>query len=626
MGVVLAASACQVAMAGPQPGTRATYDSAIQAALHVNGNYTLQDLTLPPAAGAAFQVTVNLGGGDYTLHLTPHSVRADGFRLIVADDAGQHQIDAPAPTTYRGWIDQAPGAVVAASLIDGQLEATIALEDGFSPMWFVQPLTDAGVGAPAATHVVYSADDGVYDPSWVLQIADNPDLQGAAAVPADGGHTTRGLRTAEVGFDADFPFFQRRGSSTTSVLNDIDNVLNGLIVVYERDVGVTFQNKGVIIRTTSGSDPYTTSVPDTLLNQVRNVWNTQDPIGTNFDLAELMSGRNLSGSVIGIAWLSSVCTSRRYSVVQTTFSSSLNQRVALSAHEMGHNFGADHCSGSSCHIMCAGLGGCGGIGLPNFGPAATSQILAFLASGTANCVGSTPPPPDFTVTMEWSVEGGGPAQVEVGRPITLVLSANRDAGNYYAGGKFNVRVTGLQFTDSLDTGGGTVGPEPAGDFTLGRAEPYRNFPADGSMTYTLSGTEILGSALGDSIDHAVIPPILGGSPPRGNPTAFWKVKFIPGPTLGTRTFMSQVQSAVVGDASDLPADAAFNDGQITVTVVEATSCPADLDGDGDADVADFFVFVAAFAAGDPIADINGDGSINVADFFAFVAAFAAGCP
>ena len=54
-------------------------------------------------------------------------------------------------------------------------------------------------------------------------------------------------------------------------------------------------------------------------------------------------------------------------------------------------------------------------------------------------------------------------------------------------------------------------------------------------------------------------------------------------------------------------------------------CPADIDGDGDADVADFFAFVTAFATGDPAADLDGDGSIDVGDFFAFVAAFAVGC-
>jgi len=55
--------------------------------------------------------------------------------------------------------------------------------------------------------------------------------------------------------------------------------------------------------------------------------------------------------------------------------------------------------------------------------------------------------------------------------------------------------------------------------------------------------------------------------------------------------------------------------------VVAGSCAADLNGDGSADVLDFFLFVAAFASGDPVADINGDGRVDVLDFFAFVTAF-----
>jgi len=62
------------------------------------------------------------------------------------------------------------------------------------------------------------------------------------------------------------------------------------------------------------------------------------------------------------------------------------------------------------------------------------------------------------------------------------------------------------------------------------------------------------------------------------------------------------------------------------SIAPGAGCPADIDGDGDADVADFFAFVVAFAAGDPAADVNGDASIDVGDFFAFVAAFAVGCP
>ncbi len=56
------------------------------------------------------------------------------------------------------------------------------------------------------------------------------------------------------------------------------------------------------------------------------------------------------------------------------------------------------------------------------------------------------------------------------------------------------------------------------------------------------------------------------------------------------------------------------------------SCPADLDGDGDADTDDFFAYLDGFATGDiGVCDIDGDGSCDSLDFFAYLDLFAAGC-
>lgn len=61
-------------------------------------------------------------------------------------------------------------------------------------------------------------------------------------------------------------------------------------------------------------------------------------------------------------------------------------------------------------------------------------------------------------------------------------------------------------------------------------------------------------------------------------------------------------------------------------IVSFTSgCDADLNGDGEANVDDFFLFLDLFAAGDPQADINGDGELDVNDLFAFLDVFAQGC-
>jgi hypothetical protein len=67
-------------------------------------------------------------------------------------------------------------------------------------------------------------------------------------------------------------------------------------------------------------------------------------------------------------------------------------------------------------------------------------------------------------------------------------------------------------------------------------------------------------------------------------------------------------------------------GSTTSNQATLTICFADFNCDGAVNSQDFFDFLNAFFASDPIADFNHDESINSQDFFDFLNAFFAGCP
>ncbi|HEU4418998.1 MAG TPA: zinc-dependent metalloprotease family protein, partial [Planctomycetota bacterium] len=114
--------------------------------------------------------------------------------------------------------------------------------------------------------------------------------------------------------------------------------------------------------------------------------------GVPRDLAHLFTGRNLTGTTIGIAQISSVCNiGQAYGLSQSRFSTNLNSRVGLTCHEVGHGWSAQHCDAvSPCYIMCSGLGGCSG-NVTLFGASEIAQIVSFAQSRTClNVVPTTP--------------------------------------------------------------------------------------------------------------------------------------------------------------------------------------------------------------------------------------------
>lgn len=369
-----AAAGFATAVAAAQAEVGGSVDQAIREHLAVS-DWTIQSLTLPPRAEGALDVPITLDGRAYVISLLPHSLRSAGFQVVVETAPGVYETQAaPPPATFRGAIAEMPGSEVAASFIDGQLFAIIDVGDG--ALWGVQPLSEVAESAARDAHVVYHSDDllAVEGACGLDDIADL--IHGGLDGGGEGGPDNLMLsKETEIALDADVEYFRLNGSSVPATVADIENIINRVTLIYERDVQVCFVITQVVVRQAE-PDPYTSTDPVTLLTQFHNQWNANHG-GILRDTAHMFTGKNIDGNVIGIAWgLRLICvTSSSYALSQARWTSNLTFRTGLVAHEIGHLYGAAHCDAQpDCRIMCSGLGGCSG-NVSSFGPSETPSII-----------------------------------------------------------------------------------------------------------------------------------------------------------------------------------------------------------------------------------------------------------
>lgn len=308
----------------------------------------LFQLDLPVADETAVEIRIPLNGTTGTLRLEPRSVRAAGYQLLEQKADGSFEMLDPGPVrTYRGTVAEFPDSRVAASLLDDGLYARIRLIDG--SVYWVEPLTRQFPATAPGEHIIYLQQDvvpgngtcEVFGPGSAAQESTEHDP------PAGGGTAGGAFYFTELVCEADFEYFQDWGSvnATQSQIENIINVMNGQ---YEEEVAITHIITAVIVRS-SEPDPYTSNVTDALLSQFRAVWlNANPPANVNHDVAHLFTGKNIVGTdgssgVIGVAWLNGICNGQGYGVVENCCSA-LACRTDLSAHELGHNWSAQHCS------------------------------------------------------------------------------------------------------------------------------------------------------------------------------------------------------------------------------------------------------------------------------------------
>ena len=160
----------------------------------------------------------------------------------------------------------------------------------------------------------------------------------------------------EVVVELDREFVNLNGGTAGLARTAASNIMNLVAANYESQIGVELRPRYHISRTPAGAGwQYTNTNANALLEEFRNRWETAAGLASERrGLVHLLTGKNIDGSVIGIAYVDVACDSiagdawngeYEYGLSQAT-QASLGCNVGLVMHEIGHNAGSNHVSGA----------------------------------------------------------------------------------------------------------------------------------------------------------------------------------------------------------------------------------------------------------------------------------------
>jgi hypothetical protein len=351
----------------------------------------------------------------FDLQLRPNDLRAANYRAEVVTDEGVREMPWTPVNTYKGTVDGIPGTDARFTIDETHIEGMILT---FDETYFVEPARKYSPAADQSDYLLYKASD--VRPDVTQECADTlnervtvkaKELAGSANVALKAFSP---LKVAEIATEADDEYVNALGGPTNAN-NDILSIMNQIDAIYRRDIGLTFTI--VLQHNWSGAnDPYSASGdPNAVLSEFQTYWNAN--IATPRDLAHMWTNRSLGGAA-GFAFNGIVC---RGNGVASYGISNLQRsnpfRVGIPAHEIGHNFGANHSDGQAgCdNTIMAGLQ----TGTTNlvFCQFSIDEITNYVNANSA-CLGtSTGATPTFDLSARSYVinEDGGRASIVVTR-------------------------------------------------------------------------------------------------------------------------------------------------------------------------------------------------------------------
>ena len=270
--------------------------------------------------------------------VAPVDMRAPGYRAEETTASGEARaVEPPFAATYKGILSGLRDSQARFTVDDGIIEGLVLTPVDW---YYVEPVRNFVRSAAPADYIVYRKSDirgeafGVCGTTLAHRVDRLESRLRPRAAQVDGT-----VQVAQIATEADYEYVVALGDSAHANA-EILQIMNQVSGIYETELGISFQ---VAYQHTwaVASDPYSSTSASGILDEFNDCWNANFS-GVACDLAHMWTGKNLDGSTVGIAWMGVICSARSYSYGVSQRLTSVPAKYLVTAHEIGHNFGATH--------------------------------------------------------------------------------------------------------------------------------------------------------------------------------------------------------------------------------------------------------------------------------------------